>query len=57
MPPANRHQPKRARSSTSEYTLTQFQREFPDDAACLEHLWRTRLLPGRRTRPMPQVRL
>lgn len=45
MPPANRHQPKRAQSSTSEYTLTQFQREFPDDAACLEHLWRTRHSP------------
>jgi transposase-like protein len=45
MPPANRHQPRRARSSTSEYTLTQFQREFPDDAACLEHLWRTRHSP------------
>lgn len=45
MPPANRHQPKRALSSTSEYTLTQFQREFPDDAACLEHLWRTRHSP------------
>jgi ribosomal protein L24E len=43
--PSNRHQPKRARSSTSEYTLTQFQREFPDDAACLEHLWRTRHSP------------
>jgi transposase len=45
MPPANRHEPRRARSSTSEYTLTQFQREFPDDAACLEHLWRTRHSP------------
>jgi transposase-like protein len=45
MPPANRHQPRRAQSSTSEYTLTQFQREFPDDAACLEHLWRTRHSP------------
>lgn len=45
MPPADRHQPKRALSSTSEYTLTQFQREFPDDAACLEHLWRNRHSP------------
>jgi transposase-like protein len=45
VPPANRHQPRRAQSSTSEYTLTQFQREFPDDAACLEHLWRTRHSP------------
>lgn len=45
MPPANRHEPKRAKSSTSEYSLTEFQREFPDDAACLEHLWRTRHSP------------
>ena len=45
MPPANRHEPKRAKSSTSEYSLTEFQRQFPDDAACLEHLWRTRHSP------------
>ena len=45
MPPANRHEPRRAKSSTSEYTLTEFQRDFPDDAACLEHLWRTRFSP------------
>jgi transposase len=45
MPPANRHEPRRARSSTSEYSLTEFHRDFPDDAACLEHLWRTRYSP------------
>ena len=45
MPPANRHEPRRAKSSTSEYTLTEFQRDFPNDAACLEHLWRTRYSP------------
>ncbi|HET6570804.1 MAG TPA: IS1595 family transposase [Solirubrobacterales bacterium] len=45
MPPANRHEPRRAKSSTSEYTLTEFQRDFPDDAACLEHLWHTRYSP------------
>jgi predicted RNA-binding Zn-ribbon protein involved in translation (DUF1610 family) len=37
---ANRHQPIRARSSESTYSLMEFMREFPDDAACLEHLWR-----------------
>lgn len=42
MPPANRHQPRRAKSSTSDYSVTEFLRDFPDDAACLEHLWRTR---------------
>lgn len=45
MPPANRHQPRRAKSSTSDYSVTEFLAEFPDDAACLEHLWRTRYSP------------
>jgi transposase-like protein len=42
MPPANRHEPKRAKSSQSDYSVTEFLAEFPDDAACLEHLWRSR---------------
>jgi transposase-like protein len=45
MPPANRHEPRRGKSSTSDYSVTEFLREFPDDAACLEHLWRTRYAP------------
>jgi transposase len=45
MPPANRHDPKRAPSSDSDYSVTEFLREFPDDAACLEHLWRSRFSP------------
>ena len=45
MPPANRHQPRRAKSSTSDYSVTEFLADFPDDAACLEHLWRTRHAP------------
>lgn len=45
MPPANRHEPKRAKSSHSDYSVTEFFAEFPDDAACLEHLWRTRYSP------------
>lgn len=42
VPPVNRHQPARAKCSDSTYSLMEFMREFPDDAACLEHLWRTR---------------
>src|SRR5438093_4769722 len=42
MPPVNRNQPKRAKSSESEYSLMEFMREFPDDATCLEWLWRNR---------------
>jgi transposase len=45
MPPANRHEPKRAKSSHSEYSVTEFLAEFPDDATCLAHLWRTRHSP------------
>jgi hypothetical protein len=45
MPPANRHNPKRATSSQSDYSVTEFLREFPDDEACLEHLWRARHAP------------
>jgi transposase len=45
MPPANRHQPIRAKSSTSEYSVHEFLAEFPDDGACLEYLWRTRHAP------------
>jgi hypothetical protein len=34
--------PNRARQVfTSDYSVTEFLREFSDDAACLEHLWRT----------------
>jgi transposase len=42
MPPVNRNQPIRAVSSESQYSLMEFVARFPDDAACLEHLWRTR---------------
>jgi transposase len=42
MPPANRHDPQRTYCSDSDYSHMEFMREFPDDAACLEHLWRSR---------------
>jgi transposase len=45
MPPVNRNEPVRAKSSESQYTLTEFMREFPDDATCLEWLWRNRYSP------------
>jgi transposase len=40
MPPVNRNQPQRARSSDSTYSVMEFMREYPDDAACLDYLWR-----------------
>jgi transposase len=45
MPPADRHNPRRAPSSTSDYSVTEFLAEFPGDAACLDYLWRTRHAP------------
>ncbi|MHB8468164.1 MAG: IS1595 family transposase [Gaiellaceae bacterium] len=42
MAPANRKIPKRAPSSQSLYSVTEFLREFPDDEACLQYLWRAR---------------
>jgi len=45
MPPVNRNNPKRADSSDSQFSLMEFMREFPDDASCLEHLWRSRYSP------------
>jgi transposase-like protein len=42
MPPVDRRNPIRARSSESSCSLMEFMREFPDDDACLEWLWRSR---------------
>ena len=45
MPPGNRKQPKRAKSSESQYSLMEFLQRYPDDEACLESLWRRRYSP------------
>lgn len=42
MPPANRHNPQRAKSSQSLYSLHEFLAEFPNDEVCLNYLWRER---------------
>src|SRR5690242_17364283 len=42
MPPANRKDPQRAKSSESQLATFEFIREFPDDDACLNYLWRQR---------------
>lgn len=42
MPPVNRKQPVRAKSSESQFSLMEFMQQFPNDEACLEFLWRTR---------------
>jgi transposase-like protein len=35
----------RGKASTAQYSLMEFMREFPDDRACLEWLWRERYAP------------
>jgi transposase len=45
MPPVNRDYPVRADYSESSYSLMEFMRDFPNDAACLEWLWRNRYAP------------
>ncbi len=42
MSKVDRNNPKRSLASESSYSLMEFMREFPDDATCLEHLWRSR---------------
>jgi transposase len=45
MAPGNRKDPQNYKSSDSQYSLMEFMREFPDDDACLEWLWRNRFSP------------
>jgi len=41
----DRNNPQRVQSSDSDYSLIEFMREYPDDAACLDKLWRERFAP------------
>jgi transposase-like protein len=42
MAPVDRDKPVRSAYCDSQYSLVEFVREFPDDASCLEWLWRNR---------------
>lgn len=42
MPQVDRNNPKRGTASESSCSLMEFMARFPDDAACLDWLWRTR---------------
>jgi transposase-like protein len=42
MAPGNRKTPRNAQTSASQYMLTEFMADFPDDEACLVWLWNTR---------------
>ncbi len=41
----DRTNPQRRSASEATYSLMEFMREFPDDAACLEFIWRNRHAP------------
>jgi transposase len=43
MAPRDRNDPKSSASSDGEYTRADLEREFPDDATCLDYLWRQNL--------------
>jgi transposase-like protein len=43
--PRDRNNPERRKSSESDYSMMEFMRQFPDDAACLDRLWRDRFAP------------
>jgi transposase len=54
MASVDRNNPKRADSSESSYSLMEFMREYPDDAACLDFLWRRRFAPDGHTTTCPK---
>lgn len=42
MSKVNRNAPKRSKASESDYSVLEFLQDFPDDATCLDFLWRER---------------
>jgi transposase len=45
MPPVDRNNPTRGRGSSSQYSVMEFMQTYPDDATCLDYLWRQRYAP------------
>jgi transposase-like protein len=54
MASVDRNNPKRGKGSESTYSMMEFMREFPDDAACLDYLWRERYAPDGHTTHCPK---
>ena len=50
----DRNNPTRQASSEADYSLMEFLREYPDDAACLDRLWRERYAPDGHTADCPK---
>lgn len=42
---SDRNNPRRGSASKSQYSFMEFMRDYPDDAACLDFLWRQRYAP------------
>jgi transposase-like protein len=51
---SDRNNPTRGSASTSQYSFMEFMRDFPDDATCLDHLWRQRYAPDGHTADCPK---
>lgn len=45
MPAQDRNNPTRQACSESQFSLVEFMRAYPDDATCLDRLWRARFAP------------
>ena len=56
MAAGNRHDPTRTACSESQFSLMEFMRDYPDDAACLEHLWRSRYSPDGKHAECPKCK-
>ncbi len=46
MSKVKRNEPKRSKASDSRYALFEFEKDFPDDAACLDYIFRMRYSNG-----------
>jgi transposase len=51
---SDRNDPTRGSASYSQYSFMEFVRDYPDDAACLEYLWRERYAPDGHTADCPK---
>lgn len=51
---SDRNNPTRGSASTSTYSLMEFMRDCPDDAACLDMIWRERYAPDGHTTACPK---
>lgn len=54
MPANDRNNPVNRPSSASQISLVEFMRAYPDDAACLDRLWRDRYAPDGHTADCPR---